>query len=135
MIHDLQASALFLFSFRDPIRSAAIVPRLTAFYIFPRLSSNATPTVKSRIPKRSVSKKDLSVFFFWPRALSWIGSNKMFSSSTGQHAILAFNRSTAPQKVYTCCQSVTHCHSFFPTPIEAVTTYGIAYTTSPCILL
>jgi hypothetical protein len=38
MTHDLQAPALFLSLFRHTIMSAAIVPRLTALYMFPCLS-------------------------------------------------------------------------------------------------
>jgi hypothetical protein len=38
MIHDLQAPAHFLFSFRHTIMSAATVPGLKALYMFPFLS-------------------------------------------------------------------------------------------------
>jgi len=42
MIHDSQAPALFLCSFRHAIRSIVTIPRLTALYLFPCLSSNTT---------------------------------------------------------------------------------------------
>jgi hypothetical protein len=62
MIHDSQAPALFLSSFRHTIMSAAIAPRLTTLHKFPCLSGSATLTVKSRIPKmESVFNKDLQV--------------------------------------------------------------------------
>jgi hypothetical protein len=51
MIHDLQAPAQFLSPFRYTIMSAAIVPRLTASYMFPSLSGSGTLTSKLRIPK------------------------------------------------------------------------------------